>query len=68
MPHWRNDAMRVVEYHGVAVKRQRKISKNEMVLTFYNKDPQVVSVRDWAKYSNSKFYNDDVRRCDVVRK
>lgn len=59
--------MRVVEFSGVAVKRQRKINDNQILITFYNKPPKVVSVKDWEQFSGNKYYGNNVRRCDVVR-
>lgn len=59
--------MRVVEFSGVAVKRQRKINADQMLITFYNKPPQVISVKDWERFSGSRYYDNNVRRRDVVR-
>lgn len=59
--------MRVVEFSGVAVKRQRKINKDQILVQFYNQPPKVVSVEEWAKHSGNKYYDGDVRRRDVVR-
>jgi hypothetical protein len=60
--------MRVVEYNGVAVKRQRKIGANEILLVFYDQPPLVVSSKDWEKYSQNRYYNDGVKRSEVVRR
>jgi hypothetical protein len=59
--------MRVVEFRGAPVKRQRKINADQLLLTFYDRPPQVVTVEEWATCTNNKYYSGDVRRCDVVR-
>lgn len=59
--------MRVVEFRGVPVKRQRKINDDQLLLTFYDRPPQVVTVEEWATFANNKYYSGDVRRRDVVR-
>jgi hypothetical protein len=60
--------MRVVEYNGVAVKRQKKIGELEIRLFFYDQPPLVVSSKDWEKYAQNKYYTGDVKRSEVVRR
>lgn len=59
--------MRVVEFRGSAVKRQRKIGPDQILIVFYDRPPEVVSVDEWATFSNDQYYAGDVRRRDVVR-
>jgi hypothetical protein len=59
--------MRVVEFRGAAVKRQRKIGPNQILVVFYNSPPEVVSADEWETFSTNQYYEEDVRRCDVVR-
>jgi hypothetical protein len=59
--------MRVVEFRGFAVKRQRKIGPDQILLVFYDRPPEVVSVDEWATFSNDQYYASDVKRRDVVR-
>lgn len=60
--------MRVVEFDGQAVKRQKKVGENILV-TFYtrNRPPLVVTPEEWEARSRNKYYSGDVRRRDVVR-
>lgn len=59
--------MRVVEFDGEAVKRQRKIGADKILVVFYNRPPLVVTPEEWQSRSRNKFYAGDVRRRDVVR-
>jgi hypothetical protein len=59
--------MRVVEFRGSAVKRQRKIGPDQILIVFYDRAPEVVSVNEWETFSKNQYYENDVRRCDVVR-
>lgn len=59
--------MRVVEFRGSAVKRQRKIGSDQILIVFYDREPEVVSVDEWETFSKNQYYENDVRRCDVVR-
>jgi hypothetical protein len=59
--------MRVVEYRGRPVKRQRKIGSDQILLTYYDRPPEVVSVSEWESFANNKYYSASVRRCEVVR-
>ena len=58
--------MRVVLFRGSAVKRQRKIGPNQILVVFYDRPPEVVSADEWETFSSNQ-YHTDVRRCDVVR-
>lgn len=58
--------MRVVLFRGAAVKRQRKIGPNQILVVFYDRPPEVVSADEWETFSSNQ-YHTDVRRCDVVR-
>lgn len=59
--------MRVVEYSGVAVKKQRKINGRDLLLTFYDQTQKIVSIKDWEQNAANKYYDASVRRRDVVR-
>lgn len=59
--------MRVVEFDGEAVKRQKKIDADKIRVVFYNRPPIVVTVEEWETRSHNKYYSGDVRRRDVVR-
>lgn len=58
--------MRVVEFRGFAVKRQRKVGPNQILVVFYNRPPEVVSADEWSTFSTNQYY-EDARRCNVVR-
>lgn len=60
--------MRIVQYDGHAVKRQRKISDNEILITFYSREPLVVTPQEWERNAENKYFDDpSLRRRDVVR-
>jgi hypothetical protein len=59
--------MRVVEYSGVAVKKQRKINGSDLLLTFYDQTQKIVSIKEWEQNASNKYYDSSVRRRDVVR-
>ena len=59
--------MRVVLFRGSAVKRQRKIGPNQILVVFYDRAPEVVSADEWETFSSDQYHEADVRRCDVVR-
>jgi len=59
--------MRVVLFRGAAVKRQRKIGPNQILVVFYDRPPEVVSADEWETFSADQYHEADVRRCDVVR-
>ena len=59
--------MRVVTFRGAAVKRQRKISDDKILLVFYSKPPLVVSPSEWEAEKKNMYYDADVKRRDVVR-
>lgn len=60
--------MRVVEYNGLPVKRQKKVGPNEIKVVFYDDNPPiVVTVKQWNQNSRNKYFDDPhVRRRDVV--
>lgn len=60
--------MRVVTFNGHAVKRQRKLSDDKILLVFYNRPAQVVSPAEWDAGKQNLFYDsNEVKRRDVVR-
>jgi len=59
--------MRVVTFRGAAVKRQRKIDENKILLVFYSKPPLVVTPKEWEAEKANIYYDADVKRRDVVR-
>lgn len=58
--------MRVVSFRGHAVKRQRKIGPDQILVVFYDKPPEVISADEWEKSSQNQYF-EGVRRRDVVR-
>ena len=60
--------MRVVTFRGAAVKRQRKIGDDKILLSFYSRPPIVVSCSEWEAEKQNIYYEAGVRRRDVVRK
>jgi len=59
--------MRVVTFHGHAVKRQRKLSDDKILLVFYNRPAQVVSPAEWDAGKQNLFYAPEVKRSTIVR-
>ncbi|NDD53131.1 hypothetical protein EBZ39_04490 [bacterium] len=65
--------MRIVEYRGVPVKRQKRIFDHDGVdlgirITFYDgRAPIVVSTDDWQKNSKNRYFGPEAKRCEVVR-
>jgi hypothetical protein len=60
--------MRVVTFNGHAVKRQRKLSDDKILLVFYNRPAQVVSPAEWDAGKQNLFYDStEVKRRDIVR-
>jgi hypothetical protein len=59
--------MRVVEFRGHAVKRQRKIGPDQILVVFYSRPPEVVSVDEWETFSTNQYFEDGVKRSEVVR-
>ena len=59
--------MRVVTFQGAAVKRQRKIGENKILLVFYSRPPVVVSPEEWDADKQNIYYDATVKRRDVVR-
>lgn len=62
--------MRVVEYNGLPVKRQKKVGPNEIKIVFYDDNPpRIVTVKEWNKNSRNRYFDDpSVKRCDVVHR
>lgn len=62
--------MRIVTYNGLPVKRQKKIGHNEIKVVFYDDNPPiVVTVREWQKNSQNKYFDDPkARRCEIVHR
>jgi len=62
--------MRVVEYNGLPVKRQKKIGLNEIKIAFYDDNPPiVVTVKEWVQNSCNRYFDDpSIKRRDVVHK
>jgi hypothetical protein len=59
--------MRVVTFRGAAVKRQRKIGDDKILLVFYSRPPIVVTSNEWESEKQNMYYDAGVRRRDVVR-
>jgi len=59
--------MRVVTFRGSAVKRQRKIGDDKILLVFYSRPPIVVTPQEWEVEKQNTYYDAGVRRRDVVR-
>lgn len=60
--------MRIVEYSGVPVKRQKKVGSDQIKVFFYDRAPIVVTAREWAHSARDRFFDDPaVRRRDVMR-
>jgi len=59
--------MRVVVFRGAAVKRQRKIGDDKILLVFYSRPPLVVTANEWESEKQNMYYAAGVKRRDVVR-
>lgn len=59
--------MRVVTFRGAAVKRQRKIGDDKILLVFYSRPPLVVSPQEWETEKQNMYYESGVKRRDIVR-
>lgn len=59
--------MRIVEYAGQPVRRQRKLDQNKILICFYNRAPLVVTPAEWVKNSQNKYFPDTLSRKDVVK-
>lgn len=59
--------MRVVTYNGHAVKRQKKIGDEKILLVFYSRPPLVVTPTEWEAGKANVYYDANVKRRDVVR-
>lgn len=60
--------MRIVTFDGSAVKRQKKLSEDKILLTFYSRSPVVVTPEEWERGKKNLYYDSAaVKRCDVVR-
>jgi hypothetical protein len=59
--------MRVVTYNGHAVKRQKKIGDEKILLVFYSRPPLVVTPTEWEAGKSNIYYDANVKRRDVVR-
>ena len=60
--------MRIVEYKGSPVKRQKKVAADQILLTFYTRPPMVVTPEEWSRNRCNRFINDlAARRCHVAR-
>lgn len=59
--------MRVVTFDGHAVKRQKKIADDKILLVFYNRPPRVVSPAQWDAGKANKYYDGTTPRKEVVR-
>jgi hypothetical protein len=59
--------MRVVTFRGSAVKRQRKIGDDKILLVFYSKPPLVVTSTEWEAGKSNLYYDANVKRKDIVR-
>jgi hypothetical protein len=59
--------MRVVTFEGHAVKRQKKIGDNKILLVFYSRPAMVVTPEQWEAGKKNNYYDAEVKRCDIVR-
>ena len=59
--------MRVVIFDGHAVKRQRKLADDKILLVFYSRPPLVVTPTEWEAGKQNKYYDASVKRSEVVR-
>jgi hypothetical protein len=62
--------MRIVMFEGRAVKKQHRTADGlSMRVVFYDNTapPRVVSLEEWRNGATNKYYDDNVRRTDVVR-
>ena len=59
--------MRIVTFQGAAVKRQRKISDDKILLVFYSQPPMVVTPAEWEAGKQNLYYDSTVKRRDIVR-
>ena len=59
--------MRVITFEGHAVKRQRKLSDEKILLVFYNRPAMVVTPAEWEAGKKNLYYDNTVKRCDIVR-
>ena len=59
--------MRVVTFDGSAVRKQKKIGNDKILLVFYNRPAIVVTVAEWEAGKKNLYYDANARRCDVVR-
>lgn len=59
--------MRVVMFRGSAVKRQRKIGDEKILLVFYSRPPLVITPQEWEAEKQNMYYDAGVRRRDIVR-
>jgi hypothetical protein len=60
--------VRVVTFHGHAVKRQRKVADNNILLVFYSRPPQVVTAEEWEAGKSNLYYDSTTaKRRDIVR-
>jgi len=60
--------VRVITFQGHAVKRQKKVGDDKILLTFYNRPPQCVTAAEWEAGRQHLFYDSSVaKRSAVVR-
>jgi hypothetical protein len=59
--------MRVVMFDGAAVKRQKKLNENQVVVQFYTRPPRIVTPAEWVAGKTYKYYESTIARRDVVR-
>lgn len=59
--------MRVVTFRGAAVRRQRKIGDDKILLVFYSRPPIVVTAAEWNAEKQNMYYDASAKRSDVVR-
>lgn len=60
--------MRIVEYNGIPVKRQKKTASGKIKVTFYDARYKIVTPQEWARNHRDRYFDDpSIRRCDVVR-
>ena len=60
--------MRIVEYGGVPVKRQKQVGTNHVKVVFFDREWIIVTLQEWVHNRRDRFFDDPaVRRRDVIR-
>jgi predicted HicB family RNase H-like nuclease len=59
--------VRVITFNGHAVKRQKKIGDNKILVFFFNRTQQIVTPQEWEAGKQNLYYDSTVKRRDIVR-